>query len=327
MSGADAPDAALPIRFDGDGLVLVVAQDGDTGDVLMVAFMNEAALAATRASGRAHYWSRSRGRLWRKGETSGHEQIVEAIAVNCEQNSLLLTVRQVGAVCHDGYRTCFYRRLEADDALTVVRERAFDPATVYGDAAAAAPNGEAGGSAEELAGSTRLLYGAYAFLRDNDLVESSATSARLRAPDARVGERVGDELRELAGVLDGSHRHAGLRDDVLLEGTQVLYWVVLSALRAGVVWEALRPDRALATVVAGLDAAMACRLLRAEARRWAGVTDGVGDQAARCHAALALTGQACSAAGISAVALVRRDLDALREKTYLDAYFAEAERL
>jgi phosphoribosyl-AMP cyclohydrolase len=111
-----------------------VAQDVETGDVLMVAFMNEAALAETRRTGRAHYWSRSRNRLWRKGETSGHEQLVEGIFVNCEENSVLLRVRQIGAVCHDGYPTCYYRRLEPDGSLAVVRDRAFDPDAVSGPA-------------------------------------------------------------------------------------------------------------------------------------------------------------------------------------------------
>ena len=312
------PGDALPVRFDDDGLVPVVTQDAASGEVLMVAFMNEAALTATRATGRVHYWSRSRGRLWRKGETSGHEQIVEAIAVNCERNSLLLTVRQIGAVCHDGYPTCFYRRIEPDGGLTVVRERLFDPNEVYALASSTAPS-------EALERSTRLHYAAIAFLRDTDLTDVSATSRRLRLGQERVTPRVADELRELAGVLDGSHRHGDRREDLVLEGTQVLYWVTLVALRAGVTWEALRPDRALATAVPGLDAAMAARLLLAEARRWESVTDGTEDQAARCHAALALTGQAAATAGVTAAELVDRDLGALRQKAYLADHFAAAD--
>ncbi|HEU5430664.1 MAG TPA: phosphoribosyl-AMP cyclohydrolase, partial [Thermomicrobiales bacterium] len=120
MSDVERGAADAPIRFDAGGLVPVVTQDAATGAVLMLAFMNDTALAATRATGRAHYWSRSRGKLWRKGETSGNEQIVDGIYVNCERNSLLLRVHQTGAVCHDGYPTCFYRRLEPDDALTTI---------------------------------------------------------------------------------------------------------------------------------------------------------------------------------------------------------------
>ena len=105
------------IRFGTDGLAPVVVQDVVTGDVLMLAHMNEDALRLTYETGRAHYWSRGRNALWRKGETSGHEQLVEEVLVNCEQNSLLLLVRQVGAVCHDGYPTCFYRRTASDGSL------------------------------------------------------------------------------------------------------------------------------------------------------------------------------------------------------------------
>lgn len=312
------------VRFDADGLVPVVAQEAATGDVLMVAFMNEAALAATRATGRAHYWSRSRGRLWRKGETSGHEQIVEAIAVNCERDSLLLTVRQVGAVCHDGYPTCFYRRLEPDGGLTIVRGRAFDPADVYGDADGADHSVTAGDQLPEFAARTRLLFGAYAFLRDHDLTVPSATSRRLRAEEDGVAPRVVEELRELAGVLDGGHRHGGRREDAILEGGQVLYWVTLAALRAGVTWERLRLDRALSTQVPMLDAITASRLVRAEAGRWEAEPVLTVDQAARCHAALALVGQACAVAGVTPDDLVDRDLAELRGKAYLADYFTGA---
>jgi phosphoribosyl-AMP cyclohydrolase len=126
-----APD----IRFDERGLVPVVVQEATTGAVLLLAYMNAEALAATLRSGRAHFWSRSRGRLWRKGERSGREQIVEALYVNCEQNSLLLRVHQQGgAACHTGHRTCYYRTLAPDGSWQVVEERVFDPVGVYGHA-------------------------------------------------------------------------------------------------------------------------------------------------------------------------------------------------
>src|SRR5215211_4312697 len=125
------------IRFGADGLAPVVVQDALSGDVLMLAYMNGDALRLTHETGRAHYWSRARNALWRKGETSGHEQVVDEIRVNCEQNSLLLLVRQVGAVCHDGYPTCFYRRAAPDGSLTIVRERSFDPSVVYSNSAPA----------------------------------------------------------------------------------------------------------------------------------------------------------------------------------------------
>jgi len=304
--------AELPIEFGPDGLVPAVIQDVATGEVLMVAFMDREALAATRATNRTHFWSRSRGRLWRKGETSGNEQIVEAIHVNCERNSLLVAVRQIGAACHDGYPTCFYRRLEPDGTLTVVRERAFDPADVYPPGDTAEP---------DLESTTRLLFGAYAYLRDHDLAAASATSARLRGdPEAALASRLGDELRELAGALDGTHRHADPASDVLLEGSQVIYWAIVVALRAGATWELLRPDRAFATHDDGIGPAVAATLLRAEADHWLSRPEEE-PVAARCHATLALVGQAFRAGGVAVGAVLAADLADMRAKPYLAPYF------
>ena len=96
-------------RFDADGLVAAIAQDADTGEVLMLAWMNAEALQLTIETRRAVYWSRSRQALWRKGDTSGHEQHVDEIRVDCDQDAVLLKVRQTGAACHTGRRSCFYR--------------------------------------------------------------------------------------------------------------------------------------------------------------------------------------------------------------------------
>lgn len=114
-----------------DGLVTAIAQDADTGEVLMVAHMNREALEETLATGRAVYFSRSRGRLWRKGEQSGNIQHVRAVYVDCDGDAVLLKVGQVGgAACHKGYPSCFFRQLTSDE-LKVVAERVFDPKDVY----------------------------------------------------------------------------------------------------------------------------------------------------------------------------------------------------
>jgi phosphoribosyl-AMP cyclohydrolase len=96
-------------KFDADGLVAAIAQDADTGEVLMLAWMNPEALQLTIDTGRVVYWSRSRKALWRKGDTSGHEQHVAEIRVDCDQDVVLLKVRQTGAACHTGRHSCFYR--------------------------------------------------------------------------------------------------------------------------------------------------------------------------------------------------------------------------
>ena len=113
-----------------DGLLPAIAQDAATGEVLMVAWMNAEAYAETVRTGRAVYFSRSRGKLWRKGEESGHVQTVRAIFVDCDADTILLKVEQVGAACHEGYRTCFFRQV-TPDGLAIVGERLVDPASVY----------------------------------------------------------------------------------------------------------------------------------------------------------------------------------------------------
>jgi phosphoribosyl-AMP cyclohydrolase len=120
------------IDFDkSNGLVPVVAQDADSGAVLMLAWMNREAYEETRRTGRACYYSRSRGRLWRKGEESGNVQEVREIFIDCDADTILLKVHQVGgAACHEGYASCFFRRVEGDD-LRVIGQRVFDPSEVY----------------------------------------------------------------------------------------------------------------------------------------------------------------------------------------------------
>jgi phosphoribosyl-AMP cyclohydrolase len=116
----------------GDGLVSAIAQDADTGQVLMIAWMNEDAFRETVRTKRAVYFSRSRNRLWRKGEESGHVQEVKAILVDCDADAVLLKVKQVGgAACHEGYASCFFREVSSEDELKVIAEKVFDPKAVY----------------------------------------------------------------------------------------------------------------------------------------------------------------------------------------------------
>lgn len=126
-----APGLLAVVRFGADGLLPVVVQHSGDLSVLLVGSMNREALARTLAEGRLWLWSRSRGQLWLKGETSGHFQQVDNIYVNCELNSLLVQVTPHGPVCHDGYATCFYRRAAPDGTLAVIAEQQFDPAIIY----------------------------------------------------------------------------------------------------------------------------------------------------------------------------------------------------
>ena len=117
-----------------DGLVPAVVQDAESGEVLMLAFMNEEAFQKTLATGRMHYFSRSRNKLWMKGETSGHVQEVKEVLIDCDEDTALFKIHQVGgAACHTGFNSCFYRRLEEGERLVQIKaERVFDPERVYG---------------------------------------------------------------------------------------------------------------------------------------------------------------------------------------------------
>ncbi len=115
-----------------DGLVPAVIQDAASGRVLMLGFMNEEAFRKTVETGFATFFSRSRNKLWLKGESSGHKLVVKEISTDCDQDAVLLKVEALGpGVCHEGYQSCFFRRLE-DGAWSVTDERAYDPAAVYG---------------------------------------------------------------------------------------------------------------------------------------------------------------------------------------------------
>lgn len=120
-------------KFDDNGLITAIAQDSQTGQILMVAYMNRQALEATIQTGFGTYFSRSRQKLWQKGEESGHVQKVEQILVDCDQDCLILKVRVDAGQCHVGYRSCFYRALNNDTnkKLKFIGERTYDPKKIY----------------------------------------------------------------------------------------------------------------------------------------------------------------------------------------------------
>ncbi len=133
---ADLEDGiALTPKFDGDGLVTAVATDAGTGEVLMVAHMNAEALVKTIATGEAWYFSRSRGALWKKGETSGHTQRVVEMRIDCDQDAVWIKVEQTVAACHTGRRSCFYRAVPLGKSgavkLEFAGEKVFDPKAAY----------------------------------------------------------------------------------------------------------------------------------------------------------------------------------------------------
>lgn len=131
MNQPSIPDFAKGVPSAAGPLLPAIAQDATSGTVLMFAWMNQDAFQETLRSGSAVYFSRSRGKLWRKGETSGHLQKVVEIRVDCDADAILLRIEQTGAACHEGYRSCFFRQLDAKGGATIVDEVVVDPSTVY----------------------------------------------------------------------------------------------------------------------------------------------------------------------------------------------------
>ena len=232
------------LKFDRQGMIPTVIQDDTSGEVLMVAFMNEEALNLTRNLGYTHFFSRSRNAIWRKGEQSGNIQEVRDIFVNCEENSLLIRVKQHGeAACHEGYRSCYYRRLLQDDSYETVALRIFDPDIVYGHSKTIQAKAQ---HSVELEEKLRQLYGVYLYLRDHDLSQESNTSRLLQEhSQSYLVSRLGDELQELANVQSGEHMHTDRQSDTILECSQVGYWLMLLAAVKKIKYDDFIPHKAV----------------------------------------------------------------------------------
>lgn len=119
------------LQFNSQGLIPAVVQDAATNQVLMVGWMNRQALEQTFATGKMHFWSRSRQKLWLKGESSGHYQLVRQVLVDCDADALLIRAEQIKAACHKGYKTCFFRELGSNGTSKIVEEKVFEPGEVY----------------------------------------------------------------------------------------------------------------------------------------------------------------------------------------------------
>jgi phosphoribosyl-ATP pyrophosphohydrolase/phosphoribosyl-AMP cyclohydrolase len=177
--------ASETLRFDANGLIPAVVQETGTDEVLMVAWMNAEALDRTLATGLTHFWSRARGRLWQKGEASGHRQHVEAVYADCDGDTLLVLVHQEGVACHTGSRTCFFTRLD------------------QGAATAGEPRSAAAPGPAVLDMLERVIQSRRAAPR-----EGSYVSGLLAGGDARIAQKVGEEAAEVvvAALAEGSER-------------------------------------------------------------------------------------------------------------------------
>ncbi len=131
-------EKALDLNFrhqiGGEQLIIAISQDYKSSEVLMVAYMNKEALMKTIETGKAHYWSTSRNKLWFKGESSGHTQEVQEVLTDCDEDAVLLKVKQNGGACHEGYYSCFFRKIQENSGnLELVKEKVFEPENVYGE--------------------------------------------------------------------------------------------------------------------------------------------------------------------------------------------------
>lgn len=313
------------VTFDHQGLVPAVIQDATSGEVLMVAFMNEEALRLTRQTGQTHFYSRSRAAIWHKGEQSGNVQEVQDIFINCEKNSLLIRVKQHGgAACHDGYASCYYRRLQSDDTYEIVAQRLFDPEIVYASVKEPVMSPEqekplvrksaTKEMEQKLEASLRQLYGVYLYLRDHDLSEESNTSRLLQEhSQSYLVSRLADELQELADVQTGEHVHSGRQLDTVLEGSQVGYWLFLIAAGINVPYNDFMPHTSLLEGYFGQYSEARAIELRQECLSLVS-----NEQAATVAQGLRLgfaqIGWASAAAGINPLEPAEYDLDQMRRK-------------
>ncbi len=323
----------LPIDFEMNPLVPAVIQDDASGDVLMVGFMNQLAYEQTQETGFVHFWSRSRNTLWKKGETSGHTQEVISIALNCEANSLLIQVLQKGAVCHTGHTTCYYRQILPDGSLLETSDPVFDPKDVY---EAVHPANDAGTRHQQWV-NARLVatwFGAYEYLAQQPLQDVSRTS-RLLHDGSLPFARIADEIDELAGVLAGEHSHSGdLIQDVILEGSQVLYWLNVLAVNLKQKWDGILELERVMTTQFSTDESVDANIknLREAAEVWRLAEAQSGEL--RSDTAKILLEELSGAYQLVARVvspivepsrLIEHDLEELRSRPYLADYFSSVE--
>jgi phosphoribosyl-ATP pyrophosphohydrolase/phosphoribosyl-AMP cyclohydrolase len=202
------------INFDDDGLIPVIAQDYKTGKVVMLAYMNKEALEKTIDTGKAHYWSRSRKKLWLKGETSGHYQYIKSINIDCDADTLLIKVEQKGCACHTGHYSCFYRQL-VEGGFGELQENDIDNEKLYGNNASV----------------LKELYDVIADRKVNPK-EGSYTNYLFEKGLDKILKKVGEEAAEV--IIAAKNRS---KDEIKYEIADLFYHVFVLLVDRG-----LKPD-------------------------------------------------------------------------------------
>jgi len=221
------------LKFGPDGLIPAIVQDVHSGEVLMMAYMNQEALELTWETGETWFYSRSRRELWHKGETSGHVQKVRGISFDCDRDTLLITVEQIGAACHDGYRSCFYREIEKSGKIRVVKPRLFDPGKVYGAGAAEAAaeggaegreTGEPAGKVAEHFTSGDIISQLYQVILDRreKRPEGSYTTYLFNKGLDKICKKIGEEAAEV--IIAAKNRS---REELIYEAADFIYHLLV----------------------------------------------------------------------------------------------------
>lgn len=219
------------LKFNADGLIPAIIQDSRSGQVLMMAYMNKEALEKTLQSGQTWFYSRSRQKLWHKGETSGHTQEVEEIFFDCDADTLLIKVEQHGAACHEGYFSCFHYRLDPSGGVAIVGDLAFDPNKVYGKDAkqpllpsAKAKESELPVCPPEDPSGCRVMEDLYNLIVDRKVQRppGAYTSYLFDKGLDKILKKVGEETAEL---IIGAKNH--LRQEVIYEVADLFYHVLV----------------------------------------------------------------------------------------------------
>ena len=215
------------VVFNSDGLVPAIIQDVENGQVLMLGYMNREALEKSLETGITHFWSRSRQKIWMKGETSGHIQEIQEIAIDCDSDALLFRVKQVKAACHNGYRSCFYRSFsKKGEPLKAVQERVFEPEQVYSDTTGTKTN-----EYDIINNIGTLLQVLYQVIESRKChpKEGSYTCYLFQKGLDKILKKIGEESSEV--IIAAKNR---VNDEVIYEVSDLLYHILVLLVEQGI---------------------------------------------------------------------------------------------
>lgn len=227
---------AAQLKFGPDGLIPAIVQDAASGEVLMMAYMNREALDLTLETGETWFYSRSRRELWHKGETSGHVQRVRGVSFDCDRDTLLVSVEQKGAACHEGYHSCFYRQFDEDGGVKYIDTPVFNPEAVYGSISEESsippvnnPEGEP--PSGEAVNTIDIISELYEIIKDRQRQrpEGSYTAYLFNQGIDKMCKKVGEEAAEV--IIAAKNRN---RDELIYESADFLYHLLVLLAEAGI---------------------------------------------------------------------------------------------